>query len=200
VESWNANKKRSNTQPPPILVPLKIPVVATQAVTMEPGVTKAINLGRKTAPRLSATKQPPVHDDTQRASIHFLRRSSRTASSRISTNQSISKRDQIPSSVSRNSKKRNKSQFPGGMPPSSTDDWFEVREILDQRGRSKVKVSWAGINPSTGQPWPSTWVYLPIHETHFGRSGERIARQLFSMLGKRNKLVRNKRTPQFLFK
>jgi len=195
VESWNANKKRSNSQPSPILVPLKIPAVTTQAVTMEPGITEAVTLGRKTAPRLSAAKQPPVHHDSQRTSIHFLRRSPRTASSRISTNQSISKTDQIPSSLSRNSKRRNKSQFPSGMPPSSTDDWFEVCEILDQRGRSKVKVSWAGINPSTGQPWPSTWVYLPIHETHFGRSGERIALQLFSMLGKGNKLVRNKKIP-----
>jgi hypothetical protein len=86
------------------------------------------------------------------------------------------------------------------MPPSSTDDWFEVLKILDQKGRNKFKVSWVGIDPSTAEPWPSTWVYLPLYETHFGRSGERTAHQLFSMPGKRNRLVGKKRIPLFLFK
>jgi hypothetical protein len=58
--------------------------------------------------------------------------------------------------------RRNKLEFQG-MPLFSTDNWFEVLEIVDQKGRNKFKVSWAGIDPSTGKPWPSAWVYFPVY-------------------------------------
>ena len=46
---------------------------------------------------------------------------------------------------------------------SSQSNWFDAIEVLDQKG-DKVKVSWAGIDPSTGKHWTPTWVGSSFHK------------------------------------
>lgn len=43
------------------------------------------------------------------------------------------------------------------LPSSQEDVWFEIKEIVGER-KNSYRISWAGEDPATGQPWKREWV------------------------------------------
>ena len=37
------------------------------------------------------------------------------------------------------------------------DQEWDVKDIVAER-KEDYKISWEGVNPKTGKPWPNTWV------------------------------------------